>query len=159
MRIPPRFLAHAKHSAPALFALLLLVFAAAGCSGQTGGVLLRAVAPAPFLDRPAQLTAAYLISDVDSGTLAAVIVNFPGQTLRAESINMNIEKPAKGTLGEILKTVLEPYKFDLFEVRRPDGKLLGYLMAHKHRLAGYYLEGDQTLILRGRIPRPAGDAG
>lgn len=94
---------------------------------------------------------------MDSGTLAAVIVNFPGQTLRADSTNMKIGKPARGTPRGILNTVLEPYKFYLFEVRHPDGKLLGYLMAHKYRPAEYYLEGDQTLMLHGRIPRAAGD--
>lgn len=157
MHITPKFITHAKDSASCLFALLLLVFAATGCPALTGGALLHAVTPTPFLDRPAQLTSMHLISDVDSGTLAAIIANFPGQTLRANSLNMNIGKPVRGTLGDIMKNVLEPYKFDLFEVRRSDGKVLGYLMAHNHRLAGYYLEGNQTLILRGRVPRASGD--
>ena len=111
----------------------------------------------PFLDRPARLTVVRLISDVDSGTLAAVVINFAGQNLQADSINMNFEPPITGTLQDILAGVFERYKWDLFEVRGSDRKLLGYLLAHQNRLVGHYFENNGTLMLRGAIPKASGD--
>ena len=111
----------------------------------------------PFLDRRVRLTVVRLISDVDSGTLAAVIVNFEGQNLRADSINMNFEPTVTGTLQDILAGVLESYKFDLFEVRGHDRKLLGYMLVHQNRLVGHYFQNDGTFILQGAIPKAPGD--
>ena len=86
-----------------------------------------------------------------------MIVNFEGQNLRADSINMNFEPTVTGTLQDILAGVFERYKFDLFEVRGRDRKLLGYLLAHQNRLAGHYFENDGTLILQGVIPKASGN--
>ncbi len=144
----------ADRTSLALAAFMLVV---TGCIGPIGEGPLRAIEMGPFLDRPARLTEVHLIPDVDSGTLAAVIVNFEGQNLRADSNNMNFEPTASGTLQDILAGVLERYKFDLFEVRGRDRKLLGYLLAHQYRLVGHYFENDGTLILNGAIPRAPGD--
>ncbi len=108
------------------FSAFMLV--ATGCIGPTSGRLsdpcsplllstirhesedpLRAIKMGPFLDRRVRLTVIRLISDVDSGTLAAVIVNFEGQNLRADSINMNFEPTVTGTLQDILAGVSERY--------------------------------------------------
>ncbi len=138
-------------------ALAAFLLVASGCIGPIGEGPFRAIEMGPFLDRPARLTVVRLISDVDRGTLAAVIVNFEGQNLRADSINMNFEPTVTGTLQDILAGVFERYKFDLFEVRGRDRKLLGYLLAHQNRLAGHYFENDGTLILQGVIPKASGD--
>jgi len=138
-------------------ALAAFMLVATGCIGPIGEGPLRAIEMGPFLDRPARLTVVHLLSDVDSGSLAAVIVNFEGQNLRADSNNMNFEPTVTGTLQDILAGVLESYKFDLFEVRGRDRKLLGYLLAHENRLVGYYFENDGALILNGAISKASGD--
>jgi hypothetical protein len=138
-------------------ALLAFMLVATGCIGPIGEGPLRAIEMGPFLDRPARLTVAHLIADVDGGTLAAVVINFKDQNLRADSFSMNFEPTVTGTLQDILAGVSERYKFDLFEVRGRDRKLLGYLLARQYRLVGHYFENNGILILDGAFPRAPGD--
>ncbi len=144
----------ADQSSLALLTFLLVV---TGCIGLISEDPLRAIEMGPFLDRPARLTVARLIADVDGGTLAGVVINFKDQNLRTDSFSMNFEPTVTGTLQDILAGVSERYKFDLFEVRGRDRKLLGYLLARQYRLVGHYFENDGTLILDGAFPRAPGD--
>ena len=47
----------------------------------------------PYLDKVGSLSIARLTTPVDGGTIAAVIINFEGHRLTADSTNMEIEKP------------------------------------------------------------------
>ena len=141
----------ADQSSLALLTFLLVV---TGCIGLISEDPLRAIEMGPFLDRPARLTVARLIADVDGGTLAGVVINFKDQNLRTDSFSMNFEPTVTGTLQDILAGVSERYKFDLFEVRGRDRKLLGYLLARQYRLVGYYFENNGILILDGADPGP-----
>ena len=135
-----------------IFILIFILFFASGFTGLFGRGPLRAVRPEPFLDRAGRLTMVHLTGPYAGGTLAAVVVNFEGQNLRAESGNMNIKKPFQGKLRELINDANELFNFTLFEVKNQNGKLLGYLFARERRLVGQYLE-NETLVLSGVEPQ------
>jgi hypothetical protein len=130
--------------------MIFVFLLATGCGGRFD--TLRPVDLGPLMNKPGRLTEAHLLADVEGGTLAAVVVNFQGQNLKAESARMDIGKPFKGTMQDIVMKDNEPYKYHLFEVKNQAGPVLGYLLVRDGRLVGQYLEKD-TVFLQGREPR------
>ena len=138
-----------------LLALLGVGWVTTGFSNLFEGRALRAVDETPFLDRPARFSFARFIMGGGGNTLSCAIVNFEGQKLRAYSNNLTFEDPTPGTLREILKTVQEPYRYRLFEVRSHRGKTLGYMLAHEGGIASYHLDilaEEGSLFLMGAEP-------
>ena len=135
-----------------IFTLIFILFFASGFTGLFGRGPLQAVKLEPFLDRAGRLSEVHLTGPYVGGTLAAIVVNFEGQNLTADSGDMNIEKPFQGTLRNIINDEIERFNFTLFEVKNRNGIILGYLLAREGRLVGQYLE-NETLILTGVEPR------
>jgi len=106
----------------------------------------------PFLDKVGKLTIARLIAPVEGGTLAAVVINFEGHHLTADSANMYIEKPLQGSPREVIGDEIEAFHFRLSEVKNNNGKILGYFLVREGRLEGQYLDNDETLVLTGEEP-------
>ena len=107
----------------------------------------------PYLDKVDSLSIARLTTPVEGGTIAAVIINFEGHRLTADSTNMEIEKPYRGKPRNIVEDDVEPYKYSLSEVKNKNQKILGYLMIREGRLAGQYLDNDASLDLTGEEPK------
>ena len=125
-----------------------------GCGGLLGVSPIRPVALEPFLDKNGRLTVVRLTTPVDGGTLAAVVVNFKDQRLKADSANMNIEAPFQGSPREVIgDDEIEAFHFRLSEVKNEDGKLLGYLLVREGRLVDSYLDNNETLVLTGEEPK------
>ena len=103
----------------------------------------------PYLDKVGSLAIARLATPVEGGTLAAVIINFEGHHLTADSANMEIEKSFRGKPRDIVEKDVEPYKFRLSEVKNKNQKILGYLMVREGRLAGQDLNNNESLFLTG----------
>ena len=106
----------------------------------------------PFLDKVGKLTIARLTTPVDGGTLAAVVINFEGHHLTADSANMEIEKSFQGSPREVIGDEIEAFHFRLSEVKNNNGKILGYLLVREGRLADSYLEKNETIFLTGEQP-------
>ncbi len=139
--------------APArLLALVVIAALSTGFAGLFGGGPFRAVDDKPFLDKPGRLTVFRLTTPHHEGTLSAVIVNFGGQALRGESVNLVNAGTGAGSIREFITSDPEPFQFNFFEVRDRGGKTLGYLLTHDVRLEGYYLGEDGAVVLDAYEP-------
>jgi hypothetical protein len=141
-----------RRTNPRWIVIVISFLFASGFAELFGKDTLTPVQLEPFLNKVARLSEAHLMGDVDGGDLAAVVVNFEGQNLRADSGNMDIGKPYRGTLQAIVAKDLMPYKYHLFEVKNRSGPILGYLLVREGRLSGRYLKNN-TIILTGQEAR------
>lgn len=137
-----------------MLAALFMSFAVlSGAESIFGVSPITPVASEPFIDKNARLTVVRLTTPVEGGTLAAVVVNFKDQNLKADSSNMNIEAPIQGSLRQVMGDSIEAFHFSLSEVKNNNGKILGYLLVRTARLADSYLDENESLVLTGEEPK------
>jgi hypothetical protein len=141
-----------KRINPRWIVIVISFLFASGFGGLFGKDTLTPVHLKPLLNKVARLSEARLMGDVDGGDLAAVVVNFEGQNLRADSGNMNIGEPYRGTMQAVVEKDFKPYSYHLFEVKNQNDPILGYLLVREGRLASRYLEKN-TIVLTGREAR------
>ncbi len=141
-----------KRTYPRWIVIVISFLFASGFGGLFGKDTLTPVHLKPLLNKVARLSEVRLVGDVDGGDLAAVVVNFEGQNLKADSGNMDIGKPYRGTMQAVVEKDFKPYSYHLFEVKNRSGLILGYLLVREGRLVSRYLENN-TIVLTGRDAR------
>ncbi|HJP14201.1 MAG: hypothetical protein QF701_14640 [Nitrospinota bacterium] len=144
-----------------LAALALLAAAASGFTGNLTSGLFHLTEVTSYLHLPARITKFRSVSPIygSDSNIAAVILNYPGQTLRIESNNLIAGNTKTETLFNITDGNPEAHEFLFYEIRNIDGKTVGYLLARDDWIEFVSLGKDGSCSYRPRTRRALAPAG
>ena len=99
-------------------------------SGNFPTGLLHSLEVTAYLNRKARITKITAPTSIFGrfSNLAAVVVDYEGETLHLTSNNLTIGTTATGTLLEVIENEPEAYEFSFYEVKK-SGKTVGHLLA------------------------------
>ncbi len=137
-----------------LAALAILAAAASGFTGNLPSGLFKLTEVTSYLHLPARVTRLRSVAPVygSDTNIAAVVVNFPGQTLHIESSNMIAGATVDETLFSVIDGNPEAHEFLFYEIRNIDGKTVGYLLARDDSLEFVSLGMDGEMFLSAQDP-------
>ncbi len=136
--------------------IITVAFAATmvGFSGNFPTGLFHSLEVTEYLNRNARITRITALGTIfgSVSNLAAVVVNYEGQTLHFASNNLTIGVTGSDTLLNIIENESEAHQFSFYEVKNLSGKTIGHLFARDEWLEFISLGPGGELFMAGHDP-------